>query len=76
MWEVIDGRPLYADLQSTREVLQATTMGRRPELDGSDWRNEKLRSLVESCWAARPTERPSFKEIFTQLTEILLQLSA
>ncbi|KAI5674456.1 hypothetical protein M9H77_14820 [Catharanthus roseus] len=65
MWELLTGEEPYADLHYGAIIGGIVSNTLRPSVPEScdpDWR-----SLMERCWAAEPSERPSFTEIANEL---------
>lgn len=49
------------------ELLKKITQGVRPSIQSEV--PEHYKKLIESCWAANPSDRPTFDDILKQLTE-------
>ncbi|CAI9100951.1 OLC1v1038144C1 [Oldenlandia corymbosa var. corymbosa] len=65
MWELLTGEEPYADLHYGAiigGIVSNTLRPPVPETCDPDWK-----SLMERCWAAEPSERPSFSEIANEL---------
>ncbi|KAJ8753177.1 hypothetical protein K2173_017756 [Erythroxylum novogranatense] len=65
LWELLTGEEPYADLHYGAIIGGIVSNTLRPPVPEScdpDWR-----SLMERCWAAEPSERPSFTEIVSEL---------
>ncbi|MCL7050473.1 hypothetical protein MKW94_012679 [Papaver nudicaule] len=72
MWELLTGEEPYADLHYGAiigGIVSNTLRPAVPESCDTEWR-----SLMERCWSADPAERPSFKEIASQLRIIAASL--
>lgn len=68
MWELLTGDEPYADLHYGAiigGIVSNTLRPAVPESCDPEWR-----SLMERCWSAEPSERPSFTEIANQLRGI------
>ncbi|XP_076939402.1 uncharacterized protein LOC143608099 [Bidens hawaiensis] len=65
MWELLTGDEPYADLHYGAIIGGIVSNTLRPPVpEGCD---PEWRSLMERCWTAEPSERPSFTEIANQL---------
>lgn len=65
MWELLTGEEPYADLHYGAiigGIVSNTLRPHVPESCDPDWK-----SLMERCWSAEPSERPSFTEIANEL---------
>ncbi|XP_027126629.1 RAF-like serine/threonine-protein kinase PRAF isoform X1 [Coffea arabica] len=65
MWELVTGEEPYADLHYGAIIGGIVSNTLRPPVPEScdpDWK-----SLMERCWSAEPSERPSFTEIANEL---------
>ncbi|MFS7935208.1 putative protein kinase TKL-Pl-6 family [Helianthus anomalus] len=68
MWELLTGDEPYTDLHYGAIIGGIVSNTLRPPVpDGCD---PEWRSLMERCWSAEPSERPSFTEIANQLRTI------
>ncbi|CAH9086786.1 unnamed protein product [Cuscuta europaea] len=68
MWELLTGEEPYADLHYGAiigGIVSNTLRPTVPESCDPDWR-----ALMERCWSAEPSERPSFSEIANELRVI------
>ncbi|KAK9055137.1 hypothetical protein SSX86_026219 [Deinandra increscens subsp. villosa] len=68
MWELLTGDEPYADLHYGAiigGIVSNTLRPPVPESCDSEWR-----ALMERCWSAEPSERPSFTDIANQLRTI------
>ncbi|XP_019454078.1 PREDICTED: uncharacterized protein LOC109355391 [Lupinus angustifolius] len=65
MWEVLTGDEPYADLHCASIIGGIVNNSLRPQTP--TWCDPEWKSLMESCWASDPTERPSFSEISKKL---------
>ncbi|KAL3532237.1 hypothetical protein ACH5RR_005758 [Cinchona calisaya] len=65
MWELLTGEEPYADLHYGAIIGGIVSNTLRPSVPEScdpDWK-----ALMERCWSAEPSERPSFTEIANEL---------
>ncbi|KAK3025815.1 hypothetical protein RJ639_040721 [Escallonia herrerae] len=65
MWELLTGDEPYADLHYGAIIGGIVSNTLRPPVPEScdvEWK-----SLMERCWSAEPSERPSFTEVANQL---------
>ncbi|GMH18986.1 hypothetical protein Nepgr_020827 [Nepenthes gracilis] len=72
MWELLTGEEPYADLHYGAiigGIVSNTLRPPIPDVCDSDWR-----SLMERCWSAEPSERPSFTDIANELRAITAKL--
>ncbi|GAB4828190.1 hypothetical protein Ancab_035107 [Ancistrocladus abbreviatus] len=72
MWELQTGEEPYADLHYGAiigGIVSNTLRPPVPENCDPDWR-----SLMERCWSAEPSERPSFTEIANELRTMAAKL--
>ncbi|CAL0330366.1 unnamed protein product [Lupinus luteus] len=65
MWEVLTGDEPYADMHSASLIGGIVNNNLRPRTP--TWCDPEWKSLMESCWASNPAERPSFSEISKKL---------
>ncbi|KAE9601676.1 putative protein kinase TKL-Pl-6 family [Lupinus albus] len=65
MWEVLTGDEPYADMHSASLIGGIVNNSLRPRTP--TWCDPEWKSLMESCWASNPSERPSFSEISKKL---------
>lgn len=65
MWELLTGDEPYADLHCASIIGGIVNNSLRPEIP--TWCDPEWKSLMESCWASDPAERPSFSEISQRL---------
>ncbi|CAI9760608.1 unnamed protein product [Fraxinus pennsylvanica] len=72
MWELLTGEEPYADLHYGAIIggIVSNTL-RPPVLDSCD---PDWRALMERCWSAEPSERPSFTEIANELRSMAAKL--
>nr|POE70211.1 serine/threonine-protein kinase ctr1 [Quercus suber] len=72
LWELLTGEEPYADLHYGAiigGIVSNTLRPLVPESCDPDWR-----SLMEKCWSAEPSERPSFTEIANELRSMAAKL--
>ncbi|KAL9442453.1 hypothetical protein AB3S75_020877 [Citrus x aurantiifolia] len=65
MWELLTGDEPYADMHCASIIGGIVNNTLRPQIP--TWCDPEWRSLMESCWASDPAERPSFSEISQRL---------
>lgn len=71
-YEIVTGKQPFSELfESTSEFLsyQKIIDGYRPKFPS--FVDEKMRDLITRCWSERPEDRPTFKEIFEELSNDL-----
>uniref|UniRef100_A0A7N0TGZ9 Protein kinase domain-containing protein n=1 Tax=Kalanchoe fedtschenkoi TaxID=63787 RepID=A0A7N0TGZ9_KALFE len=65
MWELLTGAEPYADMHYGSIIGGIVNNALRPQIP--TWCDPEWKSLMESCWASDPAERPSFSEISQKL---------
>ncbi|XP_044471908.1 uncharacterized protein LOC123200658 [Mangifera indica] len=65
MWELLTGDEPYTDMHVASIIGGIVNNTLRPKLP--TWCDPEWKSLMESCWASDPAERPSFSEISQKL---------
>ncbi|XP_025607429.1 uncharacterized protein [Arachis hypogaea] len=72
MWELLTGNEPYADMHCASIIVSCfcfvggiVNNTLRPQIP--TWCDPEWKSLMESCWASDPAERPSFSEISKKL---------
>lgn len=65
MWELLTGDEPYADMRCASIIGGIVNNALRPTTP--TWCDPEWKSLMESCWASDPPERPSFSEISQRL---------
>ncbi|KAJ4827780.1 hypothetical protein Tsubulata_021254 [Turnera subulata] len=65
MWELLTGEEPYADMHCASIIGGIVNNSLRPKIP--TWCDPEWKSLMESCWASDPAERPSFSEISRKL---------
>ncbi|KAM7266816.1 hypothetical protein ACFE04_008982 [Oxalis oulophora] len=65
MWELLTGEEPYADMHCASIIGGIVNNTLRPQ--PPTWCDPEWRSLMESCWACDPAERPSFAETSQKL---------
>ena len=71
VWEVLTHRRPFAD-RAFADVALAVVEGKRPPVPASC--PAALRSLMEACWHADPTKRPSMEDVVTRLDAIAVHV--
>ena len=72
VWEILTKKKAYAHHSahgSFNHFRQAILIGERPPIPS--YCIPKLRSFLQSCWAATALNRPSFKQVVEELEEIV-----
>ncbi|XP_068652736.1 RAF-like serine/threonine-protein kinase PRAF [Aristolochia californica] len=72
MWELLTGEEPFADLHYGAIIGGIVSNTLRPPVPESC--DPEWKSLMEKCWAAEPSERPSFKEIACKLRSMAAAL--
>ncbi|CAM8992911.1 unnamed protein product [Rhodiola kirilowii] len=68
--EMIEGTPPFPSKQD-EEVHKAYAAKERPPFTApSKCYAHGLKNLIEACWSAKPTERPTFRQIINKLVHI------
>lgn len=65
MWELVTGEEPYADMHCASIIGGIVNNTLRPQIP--TWCDPEWKSLMESCWASDPAQRPSFSEISQKL---------
>ncbi|KAK3011169.1 hypothetical protein RJ639_010936, partial [Escallonia herrerae] len=65
MWELLTGDEPYADMHCASIIGGIVNNTLRPQIP--TWCDPEWKSLMESCWASDPGQRPSFSEISQRL---------
>lgn len=73
MWELLTGDEPYADLHCASIIGGIVNNSLRPQIP--TWCDPEWKSLMESCWASDPTERPSFSEISKKLRSMAASMN-
>ncbi|KAF8389335.1 hypothetical protein HHK36_026029 [Tetracentron sinense] len=68
MWELLTGDEPYADMHCASIIGGIVNNTLRPQVP--TWCDPEWKSLMESCWASDPGERPSFSEISQKLRKM------
>ncbi|KAK9097907.1 hypothetical protein Syun_024952 [Stephania yunnanensis] len=68
MWELLTGEEPYADMHCASIIGGIVNNTLRPQIPS--WCDPEWKSLMESCWASDPGERPSFAEIAQKLRKM------
>ncbi|KAK4257673.1 hypothetical protein QN277_007234 [Acacia crassicarpa] len=73
MWELLTGDEPYADMRCASIIGGIVNNTLRPQIP--TWCDPEWKSLMESCWASDPAERPSFSEISKKLRNMAAQMN-
>lgn len=65
MWELLTGEEPYSDMHCASIIGGIVNNTLRPQIP--TWCDPEWKSLMQSCWAPDPSERPSFSEISQKL---------
>ncbi|CAK9156649.1 unnamed protein product [Ilex paraguariensis] len=65
MWELLTGDEPYADMHCASIIGGIVNNTLRPQIP--TWCDPEWKSLMASCWASDPAQRPSFSEISQKL---------
>ncbi|XP_021755384.1 uncharacterized protein LOC110720641 [Chenopodium quinoa] len=65
MWELLTGEEPYSDMHCASIIGGIVNNTLRPQIP--TWCDPEWKSLMESCWAPDPVDRPSFTEISQKL---------
>lgn len=68
MWALYSGVQPYEGLPTATVFYKVAIEGARPEVDPAT--PPEYASLMTACWAARPADRPSFKQVYATLTPL------
>ncbi|KAF6138536.1 hypothetical protein GIB67_022570 [Kingdonia uniflora] len=68
MWELLTGEEPYAEKHCASIIGGIVNNTLRPQVP--TWCDPEWKSLMESCWASEPGERPSFTEISQKLRKM------
>ncbi|KAG9447929.1 hypothetical protein H6P81_014057 [Aristolochia fimbriata] len=73
MWEILTGELRYKNVD--RELIKrgVATGKLRPDVPG--WCDTEWRRIMEKCWSQKPTDRPTFTEIASDLLCLLARFS-
>jgi serine/threonine protein kinase len=69
LWELWERRLPFSDMTSRFDIIDAIREGKRPDI--SDNCPAAYRALMQRCWQAEPSRRPTFKYIEKYLREEL-----
>ena len=61
MWEMMSLQPAFPNYTRAKHFKEVIVEGKRPKIPKS-WPYVE-RNLLERCWSANPTDRPSFQAI-------------
>ncbi|WVZ12315.1 hypothetical protein V8G54_016845 [Vigna mungo] len=73
MWELLTGDEPYADMHCASIIGGIVNNSLRPQIPS--WCDPEWKSLMESCWASDPAERPSFSEISKKLRSMAASMN-
>ncbi|KAK7329824.1 hypothetical protein VNO77_24004 [Canavalia gladiata] len=73
MWELLTGNEPYADMHCASIIGGIVNNTLRPQIP--TWCDPEWKSLMESCWASDPAERPSFSEISKKLRSMAASMN-
>ncbi|KAK7388479.1 hypothetical protein VNO78_23295 [Psophocarpus tetragonolobus] len=73
MWELLTGNEPYADMHCASIIGGIVNNTLRPQIP--TWCDPEWKSLMESCWASEPVERPSFSEISKKLRSMAASMN-
>jgi serine/threonine protein kinase len=65
VYQIVTGVTPLGEIKNSYKYTQMVSEGKRPEFPQAI--GDNLRSLIESCWAQNPTDRPSFLAIVRSL---------
>ncbi|KAF0931143.1 hypothetical protein E2562_002500 [Oryza meyeriana var. granulata] len=68
MWELLTGEEPYSDMRAAAIIGGIVNNSLRPQIPS--WCDPEWKSLMESCWASDPADRPSFTEISQRLRKM------
>ncbi|KAK6115057.1 hypothetical protein DH2020_007326 [Rehmannia glutinosa] len=69
LWELVTAKVFRDDTMTPLQAALGVRQGLRPELPENA--HPKLLDLMQRCWGALPSDRPSFSEIRIELEELL-----
>ena len=77
MFEVLTCRIPWMGSEYTfaQQIMRAVMAGERPSVSAAELENAPAGfvALMEKCWSTEASERPSFKEAWVELQELLLR---
>ncbi|TKY54601.1 Serine/threonine-protein kinase EDR1 [Spatholobus suberectus] len=73
MWELLTGNEPYDDMHCASIIGGIVNNTLRPQIP--TWCDPEWKSLMESCWASDPVERPSFSEISKTLRSMAASMN-
>lgn len=68
-YEIVTGKVPFSELDKSISIetfIQKVTDGYRPTFP--EFVSEKMKKLITHCWNTSPSDRPTFKEIFEELS--------
>jgi hypothetical protein len=72
LWEIIQREPAFSHHNDYDRFSKAVINGERPPT--KELKSPELLSLMTSCWAPNPNDRPDFPAICTSLDQIMLAI--
>ncbi|KAL6540822.1 hypothetical protein OROMI_024705 [Orobanche minor] len=73
MWELLTGDEPYTDMHCASIIGGIVNNTLRPQIP--TWCDPEWKSLMESCWASDPAQRPSFPEIAQKLRNMAASMN-
>lgn len=69
LWEIFSGKTPFCDfpIASLNLLLLAIASGLRPSLSEVEHADERIKGLIEKCWAQEPKDRPSMQKVLDEL---------
>lgn len=74
LWEMVSGTRPYEGMRAVQVLHRVVNLGERPVFPTHVPR--EFSKLAVDCWAAVPTERPTFHQIIVRVNAMLLELGA
>lgn len=71
LWEIATREEVYQDLEGMQIIAQVANDGLRPPVP----EDSPFADLMVRCWSETPEDRPSFREILSDLNTLLSELS-
>jgi hypothetical protein len=72
LFELISGDKVFPASMSAAQIMRQIIKGTRPQLPSNiDYRVGKI---IEKCWSAKPSERPSFGKILQKFKKFRFEL--
>ena len=74
MWEILAREPPFADYPPHKIIYNVINYKERPPLHKINSEcPDQLKFIMKACWAQKPEDRPSFKEIIEALLSLNIQ---